>query len=171
MKNMIMSTLAVVAVAVLLTGCSGDVSMVKNGTLPGFKSLTIGKALGNYPCFTSTKWEVIETQNKTKVVQFRGVMKLENLPPLLVNEQCQEAVKKAKKAKKNISLLAQFTINSDHSFNLSFLGAGWDEKGQLTSVPVENPEAVLKDLYAGEQTMEFRVLDGYLSWYTFQPKS
>lgn len=53
-----------------LSGCSSDVSMVKNGTMSGFERTTIGKAFE--ASFNDPKWETFKGKKGERVVQFTG---------------------------------------------------------------------------------------------------
>jgi len=56
--------------ALFLSGCSSDVSKVKNGTMPGYEKTTIGKAFE--ASFDDVKWEAFEGKKGERVVQFTG---------------------------------------------------------------------------------------------------
>lgn len=62
---------ALLLAAFVLVGCtSGDVSLVKDGTMNGYESTTIGKAFD--ASFDSPKWEAFETDKGQRVVEFTG---------------------------------------------------------------------------------------------------
>jgi hypothetical protein len=55
----------------LLAGCgNSDVSLVKDGTMNGYETTTIGKAFE--ASFDDTKWEGFESKKGERVVQFTG---------------------------------------------------------------------------------------------------
>jgi len=56
----------------ILSGCSSDVSLVKNGTMNGFEKITIGKAFE--ASFDDPKWETFEGKKGERVVQFTGTI-------------------------------------------------------------------------------------------------
>lgn len=68
----------------LLSGCGGSVDSVKNGTLNGYETTTIGKAVDNYSYALQTKWEGFDTKNGQEVVEAKIELKF---PPF-----CEESV-------------------------------------------------------------------------------
>jgi hypothetical protein len=79
-----------------LTGCSSDVSKVKNGTIPGYEKTTIGKAFE--ASFDDSKWKAFEGKKGERVVQFTGKIS-KNLH--------DTALEKANKANKDLGGILQ----------------------------------------------------------------
>ncbi len=76
MKKIIMSMMLGV-IAMVITGCSNEIDLVKDGTMSFDKSLTIGEAFDNWSNCIEQDWEIIETDNGKKVVQFTGIQVIE----------------------------------------------------------------------------------------------
>jgi hypothetical protein len=64
----------------LLTSCGkSNVEIVKGGTLPFDKSITIGNGLNNYKYFKSVKWQEVQDENKRNYVVFTGDINIDKL--------------------------------------------------------------------------------------------
>lgn len=100
----------------LMTGCSDNkISVVKNGTFPFDKSLTVGQAIDNYKYFKKTKWETLTTENKKKVVQVIGQIALDKHPSIKNPEV------------KAMDIRFRFVINQDKTFDLGWCGVGFEK--------------------------------------------
>ncbi len=80
-------------ITMIITGCSNEIDLVKDGTMSFDKSLTIGEAFDNWSNCINQDWKIIETDNGKIVVQFTGEQviddeQFENLERIdtLVNE-------------------------------------------------------------------------------------
>lgn len=96
------------------SGCGDNISMVKKGTLEFDKSISIGQAFDKYKYFKKTEWKELVTDNGKKVVQVEGIVDFKLFPEdfyVIGKENIQEA-----------RIVAQFTINEDDTFNLSYYG-------------------------------------------------
>ncbi len=96
------------------SGCGDNISMVKKGTLEFDKSISIGQAFDKYKYFKKTEWKELVTDNGKKVVQVEGIVDFKLFPEdfyVIDKENIQEA-----------RIVAQFTINKDDTFNLSYYG-------------------------------------------------
>jgi hypothetical protein len=127
MKGMSMKftkLLIIVFAILMISGCSDDVSTIKNGTLEFDKSITVGQAFDKYKYFSSTKWKSFSTDNGRKIVEVKGDFKNEYLKHMRWEDQFASA-----------SLLVKFTINKDDTFEISalaldFLTRNGDKKRQ-----------------------------------------
>ena len=102
--------LVIVLSIFMITGCSNDVSTIKNGTLEFDKSITVGQAFDKYKYFSSTKWKSFSTDNGKKIVEVKGDFKNEYLQHMKWEDKFASA-----------SLIVQFTINKDDTFEISAL--------------------------------------------------
>lgn len=108
--SIVISFLAIV----VFSGCGDNISMVKKGTLEFDKSISIGQAFDKYKYFKKTEWKELVTDNGKKVVQVEGIVDFKLFPEdfyVIGKENIQEA-----------RIVAQFTINKDDTFNLSYYG-------------------------------------------------
>ncbi len=136
MKKLVLGLIALF----VLSGCS-DISKVKTGTLAFDKSLSIGDAFDKYKYFKSTKWSDLETDNGKKVVQVDCEIDLDKHP----------SGAEWKANLNSMSVVVQFTINKDDTFQISYYGleavAKNGEKSEhKTNVLQMN--TFLKELYA-----------------------
>jgi hypothetical protein len=129
--------------AVIFIGCSRDESVVKNGTLDFDKSITVGQAFDKYKYFSSTKWKSFSTDNGKKIVEVEGVFKNEYLQHMAWEDQFA-----------SVSLIVQFTINKDDTFEISALAfdvltRNGDKKRQDIgeSLTTKQFNTFLKELY------------------------
>ena len=102
--------LVIVLSIFMITGCSNDVNTIKNGTLEFDKSITVGQAFDKYKYFSSTKWKSFSTDNGKKIVEVKGDFKNEYLQHMKWEDKFASA-----------SLIVQFTINKDDTFEISAL--------------------------------------------------
>lgn len=109
-----MKNIKVLVVGMLLslfvTGCS-DVGVVKNGTLNFDNSITVGEAFDKYSYFSSTNWKSFETSNGRKIVEVTGELNDHYIKKMGWTEQIKEA-----------SLIVQFKINKDDTFEIAAIG-------------------------------------------------
>jgi hypothetical protein len=126
---------------VVLFGCdkakdlvSGDVSLVKNGTMEFDKSLTVGQALDKYKYFKSTKWEAVKTDNGRRLVNVVGDLDISRYPYL--NSDNTPAIKSA-------YVRFQFIINQDKTFELKWCGLGAEKKDGTKTEPDESANLLM----------------------------
>ena len=93
-----------------IVGCS-DSNIVKNGTLNFDNSITVGEAFDRYSYFTSTSWRDFETSNGRKIVEVTGEFNDEYIKKMGWTKQFSQA-----------SLIVQFKINKDDTFEISAIG-------------------------------------------------
>jgi hypothetical protein len=134
---------------VALSGCGNDIDMIKNGTIDGYESTTIGKAFDNYSYKLVNRWEKFETKNGQKVVSVK--MELRFPPFCGEDEYCnntdglrqflnfgfgayayqewRENVKNDGKSEEckipeaySSNIDFQFTINRDDTFEINYVG-------------------------------------------------
>jgi len=96
--------------SVFMTGCS-DVGIVKNGTLNFDKSLTVGEAFDRYSYFSSTEWQDFETSNGRKIVEINGIFTNKYIKQMGWEKKFKQA-----------SLVVQFKINKNDTFEISAIG-------------------------------------------------
>ena len=124
----------------LLLGGGSTIDEVKDGTLGGYKSLTVGEAFDNYSQFKSTSWESFETQNGKQVVQFKGDVRI---PQRLKDRGSSKAV-----------LIVQFLINDDDSFALNAMQMNAVENGRSVSQNLYTmADGILAKIYNNEAIM------------------
>ena len=99
-----------VFLSLMVTGCS-DVSTVKDGTLNFDNSITVGQAFDRYSYFSDTDWKDFETSNGRKIVQVTGEFNDDYIKKMGWTKQFKEA-----------SLIVQFKINKDDTFEISAIG-------------------------------------------------
>ena len=61
MKNK--KTILVSALALSLTGCGGNIDLVKDGTIDFNKSITVGQSLDNWNSCEERSWDEFTTDN------------------------------------------------------------------------------------------------------------
>lgn len=96
-----------VFLSLMVAGCS-DVGTVKDGTLNFDKSITVGEAFDKYSYFSDTDWTDFKTSNGREIVQ-------------VIGEFNDDYIKKMGWTKrfKKASLIVQFKINKDDTFEIS----------------------------------------------------
>lgn len=143
MKNIFLIMLC----SLIITGCGGELSSVKDGTMHFDNSITVGEAFDNYSYFTSTGWNSFETANGRKIVEVRGVFS-DNYPVFkqLKGQGIEE-----------LSLVVQFKVNKDDSFEISAIGmnakksSGEEVKQDLgSSMTDAQLDLFLRELYNDE---------------------
>jgi hypothetical protein len=128
--------------SLVITGCS-DVSTVKNGTLNFDNSITVGEAFDRYKYFSDTDWTDFKTSNGRKIVQVTGEFNDDYLKKMGWTKQFKKA-----------SLIVQFKINKDDTFEISAIGLeATDLKGKTKKVDLgkgmsnRQLNSMLKELY------------------------
>lgn len=122
--------------SLLMTGCS-DVDTVKGGTLNFDSSITVGQAFDKYSYFKSTKWRDFETSNGRKIVEVEGVFTDEY--PIFQQLKPQGI--------KELTLIVQFKINNDDTFEISAIGMGaTNEKGEKNKQDLGSSQRQLNQL-------------------------
>ena len=109
--------------SLMITGCS-NVDTVKDGTLNFDNSITVGEAFDKYSYFSDTDWEDFETLNGRKIVQVTGEFNENYIKKMGQTKQFEKA-----------SLIVQFKINKDDTFEISAIGLeATDLKGKTKKV-------------------------------------
>lgn len=118
-----------------------DVDCVKEATMNGYKSLTVGEAFDNCSAFKSTSWESFETQNGRRVVEFKGQMIIPDVPHL--------------KGTKDAVLTVQFLINKDDSFEVQAVGIEAVENGKKTTMNMSYmADKIIAKIYNNEKLLK-----------------
>jgi len=127
---------------IFMAGCS-EVSTVKDGTLNFDNSITVGEAFDKYSYFSDTDWTDFETSNGRKIVQVTGTFN-------------DDYIKKMGWTKKfsEVSLIVQFKINKDDTFEIAAIGLEFTNlKGKTKKVDLgkgmstRQLNMMLKELY------------------------
>jgi len=128
--------------SLMVSGCS-DVGTVKNGTLNFDNSITVGEAFDKYSYFSDTDWEDFETSNGRKIVQVTGEFNENYIKKMGWTKQFKKA-----------SLIVQFKINKDDTFEIAAIGLEvTDLKGKTKKVDMGKGMStvglnrMLKELY------------------------
>jgi hypothetical protein len=132
----------------LASACgSSPVDTVKNGVLDFDKSATIGDVFKGYKYFTNGEWKIIHDQQNRTIVQFSGILQLDEKfwhAVAVINYRdrylsLEEAENTLQKMINKIIYIAQFTIDKDNysKFKLSYSG--------LMVVGYNNEEKDFKD--------------------------
>lgn len=136
--------ISILLFSLILTGCGSDLSSVKDGTMHFDNSITVGDAFDKYSYFTSTDWRSFETSNGRKIVEVKGVF-TDNYP---IFKQLKG------KGIEELSLVVQFKVNKDDSFEISAIGmnainsSGEETEQDLGSTMSEAQlDLFLKELY------------------------
>jgi len=145
------------ATSTLLSGCSNDIDAVKSGILEFNKTITVGEAFDNWDSCVNSQWELFETSNGTKVVQFICNKKdvkeyMDKVKALLSEKQLASFSASGLNITENKQTF-QFTINKDDTF-------------QIDNVQVETVWADGKSFQDSQQSMEEleRVYANEVSW-------
>ena len=126
MKRFFLNLLCICILSISLAGCENSaIDTVKSGILNFDKSTTIGKAFDNYSYFKKTSWTEFETKQGQRVVEFEGVINYDKVfsnvnPEAYLYKKYINNKELMDKAKP--SILVQFVINKDSSFQISFFG-------------------------------------------------
>jgi len=151
--------IAVLTMVTVLTGCDklggGDVSLVKTGYLDFDKSTTVGQAFDGYKFFTKKEWKSYKTDQGRKVVEFKGLLDLNNQQndrPMF-NERKTSAV----------AVVIKFLINGDNTFQLAdatMFGTVEDGSIQETVKWYFNnfDQVILQSIYSNQSVTGYLVL-------------
>jgi len=151
--------LLVIAVMVSLSGCGGNIDLVKNGVMDFNKTTALGKALDNWESCESRNWEEFKTDNGIQVVQFscqhKIVQFMSKLKSLVSKENMTEAQIKANHLDiASIVQTFQFTINLDDTFQIDNVQAKiiWEDGTSSDGEPLNVSQSLerLKKAYANE---------------------
>jgi hypothetical protein len=96
--------------SLMITGCS-NVDTVKDGTLNFDNSITVGEAFDKYSYFSDTEWTDFETSNGRRIVQVTGIFNDDYIKKMGWTKQFSE-----------VSLIVQFKINKDDTFEIVAIG-------------------------------------------------
>lgn len=137
MKVTKLSLFAAFAICLFFTGCSDvNVDKVKSGSLDGFKGLPIGQVFDNYKYFKSKRWKSIKTDDGRNVVEFNGVLEL------------NDARKKA--GIKEVSVLFQFIVLKNGAFVLAYIESRTlDSTGKTETIDMTSrSSSLLSEIFA-----------------------
>lgn len=130
---------------------SSNIEQVKNGYLEFDKSITLGDALDNYKFFKLTKWTEFESDQGRTIIEFTGDIDLIkvaedalDLPGLYGNgfggpswlgmedkekmKVCLRDRNNCILSKKEYTVIIQFIMNNDDTFELSYIGHSTNNK-------------------------------------------
>ena|SRR2546426_425784 len=150
MMHTISKFLVPVFVTFMLTACGtargNDVSLVKTGYLSFDQSVTVGNALDKYKYFKTTEWKSFITKKEQHVVEFNGIVDMDKL-----NYSNANFIAGSEKSWSPYvaeeSVLIQFSINNDKTFNLSYMEInGKNIKGEKFKIPI-TPEYSSRDTF------------------------
>jgi hypothetical protein len=141
MKRLLLGAVSMI-LAIGLTGC-GNTSMVKDGILDIDKSITIGEAFDRYEYLEDITWDSFEATNGRDIVEVRG-----NFSKELIAEKNKLLRSKLKKG----SLLTQFQINKDETFelftiNIELTGKNGKVMNIGEGVSFDNLNQLLSEIY------------------------
>jgi len=116
LKNIVLSAIAVLSVAVV-AGCSkSDLTVVQKGHLEFNKSVAIGQALDGYKYFGKKEWRELKTPKGGRLVIFKVDMNPQFIKE--INEVCGKQDPQGKKIESQ-KWSIQFTINKDDTVHIS----------------------------------------------------
>jgi hypothetical protein len=123
---------------IFMNGCfKTDISIVKNGYLDDYKTITVGEAFDNYKYFKKVTWDSFKTDNGTKIVEVKGYLDTKN----------NKFFTKSNKP----YLLTQFTINkADDTFEITYMG-----------ITFKDDNNTKKDISFNEKLMNYTLDDIY----------
>src|SRR6266511_2632953 len=155
MMHTISKFLVPVFVTFMLTACGtaggNDVSLVKTAYLQLDKSVTVGNALDKYKYFKITEWKSFITEKGQHIVECNGIVDIDKF-----NKFYRHLVQRAGNTVAEdslpveLSILIQFKINNDNTFNLSYIEQNnTDNKGRKTKSPIllENFQNIYNDCW------------------------
>lgn len=139
MINHILSTCILIVILTTILGCdkvknvaSGDVALVKNGTLEMDKSLTVGQAIDNYKFFKKTDWQSITTDNGRKIITVVASVDTEKHPK--INKDA---------GVKSAEMKFEFKLNQDKTFELGWCGLAFEKNDGEKHTPPENVNLIM----------------------------
>lgn len=109
--------------SLVMTGCSDNTDLVKNGVMNFNKTITIGEAFNNWNNCEDSKWDSFKTDNHTKVVEFTCKKKnvkeyFSKVKNILIKQS--QGYKKADYLNVVSSKeIFQWTINKDDTFQIN----------------------------------------------------
>jgi len=134
-------------------GCSkfgGDVELVKTGYLDYDKSISVGQAFDGYKYFSSKNWKTLKTEQGRRVVEFNGIMDMNNPD---IKERIDLGIKQFNKKRfTGLRTVVQFVVNGDNTYKISALSlVGTLEDGKTEKeANWMTPEYVIKQIYSNE---------------------
>lgn len=106
--------------SLMISGCSDNTDLVKNGIMNFNKTITVGDAFDNWKDCKNSEWSSFETDNKTPVVQFTCEKK--GSSQYMAKVKSLLSKKEQKKASyldiKSNTQIFQWTINKDDTFQI-----------------------------------------------------
>ncbi len=136
MKRLFLKLLCICLLAISLTGCNSHIDTVRNGVLDLDKSTTVGKAFDNYSYFKKTSWSEFETKQGKIVVQFEGILDFDKLASgfdkSIHDKWIYDKYINYKNTieQTNPSIIVQFIINKDDTFNINYTGISINDKNE-----------------------------------------
>ncbi len=152
--------LLALSISAFIVGCNNsEISLVKNGVMSDYKSLTVGEAFGNWQiCDKSqSKWDLITTSNGIKAVQYEcNVKNVEEINNTLKAEAKQKNDESIKSENELIANIEQ-KIQSNTSEHLN----------EFYQEQLENTKSRLQNLLAANN-QDYPAFDMSKIVYTFQ---
>lgn len=177
MINLIMVSITLLLLTMLLTGCQDSpIQIVKNGTLERNKTTTVGNALDHWGECDNPTWTTFQTANNVQVVEFNCKIRFAHYFDLLceLGDEGFERyswVRKINSTKRfnrgahcqgldvhEMTQVAQFTLNTDNTFQLGYLGTiiMWKDGKTYTE---EGTWEMLDKIYANDEKTYYRNID------------
>lgn len=157
-KHLVAQGVLLAVVLLFSTTQSNDLDLVKGTVMDIDKSLTVGEAFDNWQDCASRKWEILETDNGRRVVQFTCDIK--NTREFF-NELAQysDAQEDALDVEHHNSIF-QWRINKDETVSLSYVGfeMTWLD-GKFSEAKSTNAEASVRSVYNNEITYDIDELE------------
>jgi len=151
--NFIGGVILIIAAVFLVSGCNmlwgGDIALVKKGYLNSDKSLTVGQAFDGYKYFSSKEWKAFKTEQGRRVVEFNGIMDMNNNEVKHAIEKDIGALGGEPFSKSRVMI--QFVINGDNSYEISgFEVIGTLKNGKSYKKRSDNVDSVTEYIYKNE---------------------
>ena len=145
-----------VFLSLMITGCSNDIDLVKDGVMNFNKTITVGEAFDNWNNCEDSKWDSFETDNHTRVVEFtceeKGAKEFMNKVKSFLSKKEQE--KASYLDIKSGTRIFQWTINKDDTFQIDNVQVEtvWSDGKKFSDS--QKPMEQLKSVYNNEITWD-----------------
>ena len=157
MNNFIYKILGLAIISTLLIACGGNsnINFVKTGSYDEYPG-TVGEAFDSWDICSSTSWDAFEATDGRSIVEYNCVVKKNNYGEMIdlmesFNDEvvaqimatvcyeewtsgydCSFSIEKyVQILKDGITYIAQFTLYSDDTFALNYLGASSPSAGEI----------------------------------------
>ena len=150
-----------VFLSLMITGCSNDTDLVKDGVMNFNKTITVGEAFDNWNNCEDSKWDSFETDNHTRVVEFtceeKGAKEFMNKVKSFLSKKEQE--KASYLDIKSSTTIFQWTINKDDTFQIDNVQSEivWSD-GKKSSKSLK-PMEELNSVYNNEITWDENIIN------------